>query len=278
VPIEIAPGVVAVETSVADGKIGAIAGDRVALAVDAGIDDAEGRSVAEAIAGMGHKADRIVYTHAHIDHALGGSVFRGGEIIATPGIRGHMQGQLDAWSERTGESRSALDARLGWPTLVFQGDFEIDLGDRIVRILDTPGHAPGAVSVYVPDCGVLFGGDTVVTGIPPSFKDGDSTTLIATLRKLAATDFEVLVPGHGEIVRGREEVRASIVWVADYLERCRLHVSERYGSVEPDEIVATSTYDEFVGDRLPADRHRMVWRHEQTIRQLIVELSAPPSG
>jgi glyoxylase-like metal-dependent hydrolase (beta-lactamase superfamily II) len=269
---------VAVETSVADGKIGAIAGHRAALAVDAGIDDAEGRSVADAVIGLGHPANRVVYTHAHVDHALGGTVFRGGDIIATPGIQGHMRDQLDAWSQRTGEPRHELDARLGWPTLVFQGDFELDLGGRVVRVLDTPGHAPGAVSVHVPDCGVLFGGDTVVTGIPPSFKDGDSVILESTLRKLAPLDLEVLVPGHGPIVRGRTQVREAILWAADYLGRCRDHVQARLGVDEPELIVSSARFDAFIGDRLPADRHRMVWRHEQTIRQLIAELSSTGSG
>jgi glyoxylase-like metal-dependent hydrolase (beta-lactamase superfamily II) len=271
VTIEVAPGIVVVETSVADGKVGAIAGNRVALAVDAGIDEIEGAAVADAVRALGHVPDRVLFTHAHIDHALGGIAFRGGEVFATTGIGAHMRAQLPAWAERRGEAPAELEARIGWPTIVYGGDLDLDLGGRIVRALDTPGHAPGAVCVHVPDAGVLFGGDTVVTGILPSFTDGDSDVLEATLRRLALLDLEVLVPGHGPIVRGGDAIRESMLWIADYLARCRRHVRDRPCRADVDEIVAGAPFEEFVGDRLPADRHRMPWRHEQTIRRMILE-------
>lgn len=115
-----------------------------------------------------------------------------------------------------------------------------------------------------------------MTGILPSFKDGDSATFEATLRRLAGLDFELVVPGHGPIVRGRGAIREEIIWSADYLSRCREHVLARYRLEDDEAIVAAAEYERFVGDHLPRDAFQMVWRHEQTIRYILAEQA--PSG
>jgi glyoxylase-like metal-dependent hydrolase (beta-lactamase superfamily II) len=268
---ELVPGVLVVETSTADGKVGVIAGERVALVVDAGIDAAEGRSVLDAATSLGRSTIWLAYTHGHVDHALGGTAFRGHDVLASPDITAHMSSQLEAWSERTGETPAVLASRIAWPTIGFERGGVLDLGARTVELLDTPGHAPGALCVVDREAGVLFGGDTVVTNIPPSFKDGDSAVLEATLRRLAKLELEILVPGHGDVVVGTDRVRAAIEWEADYLARCRDHVG---ATMDDDEeaIVAAASYDAFIGDHLPRDRLRMEWRHEQTIRLMRAEI------
>ncbi len=265
--------IVAVRTSVADGLAGVIAGSEGAIAIDAGIDAVEGAAIAGAVRSLGREPDRVVYTHAHIDHAFGGSVFRGGEIIATRAARDHMAAQVESWAERAGVPAEQLAGALGWPTTYVDDDLDIDLGDRTVRILQTPGHAPGAVCIVATDERVLFGGDTVVTNIPPSFRDGNSGQMEGSLRRLAAMDFEVLVPGHGSVLRGRGAVRDAISWAAEYLAGCRAFVAERVSSEDVDAIVSAASYDRFIGDRLPRDRHRMEWRHEQTLRTIVAEMA-----
>lgn len=268
---EVAPGVLVVETSTAEGKVGVIAGRRAALAVDAGIDRREGDDVAAAVHSTGHPTDWLVYTHGHIDHVLGGGAFQGGNVLADIAAAGHIRAQVPQWAERGETTPEDLLPTLGLPTVTFSGDVRLDLGGREVHIVSTPGHAPGAVSVLIPEEGILFGGDTVVTGIPPSFKDGDSATFEATLRRLADLDLELVVPGHGPLVRGRAAIRDAIVWGADYLARCREHVMVRYGRDDDEAIVAAAPYERFVGEHLPPDRLRMVWRHEQTIRYILAE-------
>ncbi len=271
---QIAPGVLIVETRVAAGKAGVIAGDAVALAVDAGIDDAEGASVRSAAESLGRPSLKLVLTHGHTDHALGSTAFRGCDIIGRPGIVRQMADQLEAWAERSGETAAGLSLRLGWPTIVIDGEATLDLGGRQVRLLDTPGHAPDALCVWDAEQGVLFGGDTIVTAIPPAFSDGDSATLERTLRDLAQLGATTLVPGHGSVVTGSTEIREAILWSADYLAACREHVLSNLGQ-PVDELVASATYETFIGARLPRDRFRMEWRHEQTIRRIHQESGAP---
>ena len=260
---QIKPGVLVVETQVAAGKAGVIAGSEIALAVDTGIDDAEGAAVLAAAESLDRSQIELVFTHGHIDHALGGTAFAGRSIHARHEVGPYMRSQLSAWAERGGESVDQLDARLGWPTHEFDGEATLDLGERAVRLLDSPGHAPGAICVFDPDTGVLFGGDTIVTAIPPAFNDGDAVALEQTLRRLAELDAVVLIPGHGDVVFGRVAVREAIEWSADYLRRC-LEIVEANDDEEA--VFAAAPFDAFIGDHLPRNRFRMEWRHEQTLR------------
>jgi glyoxylase-like metal-dependent hydrolase (beta-lactamase superfamily II) len=274
---EIAPGLVVVETQIANGKAGVIAGTMVALAVDAGVDDVEGAAVLAAAESVGRSDVRLVYTHGHIDHALGGTAFRGRPIYARAAVSVYIRTQLEAWAARNDEHVADLDGRMGWPTVAVSKDMDLDLGGRSVRLIDSPGHAPGAICVFDPAAGVLFGGDTVVTAIPPAFSDGDSAVLAATLRRLAELDASILVPGHGDVVSGREAVREAIEWSAGYLERCWHHVDAN-ASLPEEAIVASAPYDDFIGGRLQRDRYRMEWRHEQTVRTLYRQRQAGASN
>ena len=53
----------------------------------------------------------------------------------------------------------------------------VAIGDAVVTVLHTPGHAPGAVCLSVPALGCVFTGDTLFEGGPGatgrSYSDGD---------------------------------------------------------------------------------------------------------
>lgn len=270
----VAPGVLAIQTRTADGKIAAIAGDRSALAVDAGIEPREGEFLAAAIRSLHLTPDRLLYTHGHSDHVLGGGAFRGGLVLSHRDADAHLRRQIPTWAEAAGTDPATFAQAMALPNLVFAGDIALDLGGREVRVLTTPGHAPGAVCAYVPDARVLVGGDTVVTGIPPVFREGNSVALEATLRGLAGLEIDTVVPGHGPVVRGAAQVRAAILWAADYLARVRERVAGRAGRDDAEVIVAEVTFDQLIGERLPRERFRMEWRHEQIVRWMIAELAA----
>jgi glyoxylase-like metal-dependent hydrolase (beta-lactamase superfamily II) len=267
-----APGVYVVETSTADGKIGVITGRDSALAVDAGINRFEGQELAGTISDAGFEPDRMVYTHGHVDHVLGSLAFGGAVIIGTTGIEQHMRAQVDVFASRESLTGAQLARQLGFPTQLVSDDgvTEIDVGGRPVNLMPTPGHAPGALSIYIPDARVLFGGDTIVTGIPPTFKDGNSSTLERTLRRLSKMRIETLIPGHGPIVYGESAIREAILWSADYIARCRDLVVAR-PEADLAALMLNAPYTEFIGDHLPPDRFQMLWRHEQTVVSLLSE-------
>ncbi len=78
----------------------------------------------------------------------------------------------------------------------------LTIGGASVSVLHTPGHAPGAVCLYVHDLGCVFTGDTLFQGGPGatgrSFSDAD--LIVESIRRqlFALPDETVVHTGHGD--------------------------------------------------------------------------------
>jgi glyoxylase-like metal-dependent hydrolase (beta-lactamase superfamily II) len=73
-------------------------------------------------------------------------------------------------------------------------------GDSSVRVMHTPGHTPGSLSLFTD--GVLISGDTLFPGGPGNTQrpDGDFDAIIAGIRDklFALPDDTAVYPGHGK--------------------------------------------------------------------------------
>lgn len=130
----------------------------------------------------------IVCTHAHDDHvrvapALAGAT--GAPVLLHP---------ADAPVWALTHPDTAPDGELA------DGQ-ELAVAHTTVRVLHTPGHAPGAVCLYAPDLGAVFTGDTLFQGGPGatgrSFSDAD--LIVESIRRVlfALPDDTVVHTGHG---------------------------------------------------------------------------------
>lgn len=92
------------------------------------------------------------------------------------------------------------------------------IGDRDFQAIHTPGHSPGSVCLYWRQQKVLFTGDVVFsqsigrTDLP----GGSGRQLKESISRLAELDVEVLCPGHGDVVAGRENVRKNFKMIKDF--------------------------------------------------------------
>ena len=84
--------------------------------------------------------------------------------------------------------------------LLEEGD-EISFGGKALKVIHTPGHSPGSISLYGEDDGVLFCGDVLFNGSigRSDFPGGDPRTLLQSIRKklLTLPEDTVVYPGHG---------------------------------------------------------------------------------
>jgi len=91
------------------------------------------------------------------------------------------------------------------PNLVSDVDIKpLDDGDDVfgLRIVATPGHTAGHISILDTSTGTLVAGDALRTqngleGSDPQFTS-DLPAAAASVKKLAGMDIKVILPGHGE--------------------------------------------------------------------------------
>ena len=291
---QIAPGVLVVPHRVANGKNGAVWGARRALAVDCGTDPAEGQAVLDALAAAGRRPDWLVYTHSHEDHAGGSGPFRAAGVtaVAQAAAPEGLRRLVARRAARDGTAPAVAAAGVQWPEVLFEGELRLDLGGRTARLLPAPGHSPDSACVFLEPEGILFAGDTAVTGIPPAFGSGDGRLLAATLRRLTALEAAVLVPGHGPLLTGAAAVREWLTWLAGYLDALGAAalaaaaalppgVRRAAGSRPPEalvaDVLAAAPAGRLVGDRLPLAPAELQRRHrDNALRAAVEALAALP--
>jgi cyclase len=89
------------------------------------------------------------------------------------------------------------------PTLTFVDKLDIDIGNREVQVRHLGrGNTPGDTIVYLPKEKILVGGDLLVYPIPYMY-DGYPAEWVQTLQRMAQLDAQVIVPGHGPILRDK---------------------------------------------------------------------------
>ncbi len=91
---------------------------------------------------------------------------------------------------------------------VFLREGTIRVGDKTLRVLLTPGHAPGAICLYWEEKKVLIPGDTVFyMGVGRTdLYGGDASLLARSIARLSELDVEYLIPGHGEMIQGKTAI------------------------------------------------------------------------
>jgi glyoxylase-like metal-dependent hydrolase (beta-lactamase superfamily II) len=101
---------------------------------------------------------------------------------------------------RTAEYRKAV---ITLPTATFEGKLVLYRGPRTIELLFLGhGDTPGDVVVYLPQDKIVCTGDMVTEPIPYGFSVKPLEWCV-TLGKLSELDFDTLVPGHGEVQRGK---------------------------------------------------------------------------
>lgn len=110
------------------------------------------------------------------------------------------------------------------PTLSFDSEMRIDLGNREVHIKHLGrGNTAGDAFVYLPKEKIIITGDLVVHPVPYFF-GGYPSEFAKTLRRLEQVGYETMIPGHGEVLR-TEKGRIYVRLLADLLDAVTQQVS-----------------------------------------------------
>ncbi len=169
------------------------------------------------LSSMGADAEKILLTHAHIDHAGGTAELA--RTLDIP-IEGPEKGDL-FWIEGLPQQ----SAMFGFPAVeTFTPDRWLNDGDTVsvgevtLQVIHCPGHTPGHVVFYSPQDKLAIVGDVIFQGSigRTDFPKGNHAELVSSIRdKLFPLGDDVtFIPGHGpESTLGHE--RRTNPFVAD---------------------------------------------------------------
>lgn len=166
-----------------DNNVWLIGDDREVAVVDPAHDAAP---ILDAVAGR--TVVGIWCTHAHNDH-----ITAAGDVREATGAPVFLHP----------EDRVLWDMTHDWqPDEALADGDELTVAGTSVRVIHTPGHAPGAVCFFAPALGAVLTGDTLFQGGPGATgrSYSDKPTLVASIREKLFTlpGDTVVLTGHGD--------------------------------------------------------------------------------
>lgn len=158
--------------------------------------------------------DVVICTHAHPDHLEAVQLFH--PIPALTAYHQQDWAMVKTLMEHYGAGFSADIEAVRPDFFLTEGDLAI--GGNTLQVYHTPGHAPGAVCLYHPEQKALFSGDVIFKeGIGRcDLPGGDDRRLKESIQHLATLDVEWILPGHGPIVSGSQEVKRTFERIERY--------------------------------------------------------------
>jgi len=141
------------------------------------------------------RVKQVILTHTHPDHTGGLEEVAG---TSSPVVLLH-------------EDEASNIETFGLAISKLHDGSSITAGGRILNVIHTPGHSPGAICLHDSKDKILFSGDTVFpeggfgrTDLP----GGESYKLVGSLERLTRLEVDFILPGHMEPVRS--EARAHL--------------------------------------------------------------------
>ena len=167
-----------------------------ACVIDPGDDPSEILALAR---DMGVRVTRVLASHAHLDHIMAARDIveaTGAPFLLHAGdlrIAEHMPESARQWLGREVLPPPPVDS---FPT---DGQ-DIEVAGIALKVIHTPGHTPGSVSLYAAEAHLLFSGDTLFresigrTDLP----GGDTQTILQSIgqRLYTLPDDTRVLPGH----------------------------------------------------------------------------------
>lgn len=178
-----------------------------------------------------------VATHVHWDHIGGHKYFPdfyahneelkwlNGEFpLSMKQVRDMV---IDRCDLPEGYDVTTYDFFQGTPTRVLGDGDVIDLGDRLIHVLHTPGHSPGHMCFFERERGYLFTGDLVYKDtLFAYYPSTDPVAYLSSLNKIAALSVTRVFPGHHTLNINPE----ILIRMRDALEQLKTEGKLHHGS------------------------------------------------
>lgn len=177
---------------------------REGIVIDPG---SQGAEIGDKIKELGLSIKYIILTHGHWDHTDGILGLKN-RIDVPVLIHKEDEPLLKAGKKGIYSKASSNSSGIN-PDKYIEDEDELKVGTMTIKIIHTPGHSPGGVSIRIGDR--IFTGDTLFAGSigRTDLYGGSHDTLISSIKEklLIYPDDTIVYPGHGESSTiGREKV------------------------------------------------------------------------
>ena len=203
--------------------------------IDAGWRLYHHRRIIEYLGRLGHgpgSVRQLISTHYHPDHVGGMAGLR--QATGAPLAAHHIEAPYlsgEAGRKIPNPVRPVWLRPFMWPLLTWMAPAQVPVASSLhegdvlpllsgARVIHTPGHTPGSISLIFPEEGVLIVGDAIQRyrdrlTLPSRWFSSDMEAAKASVRKLAELDFEVLCFSHFEPMR--QGARSALRSLAEYV-------------------------------------------------------------
>ena len=208
------------ETEFLWANVGAAMTEEGAVMIDCPVRPTDSRRWQENVRSLTGKDIRyLICTDFHGDHMTGAAFVKDVTLIASERVyeqltrpdlthRFSKQTYIDSLKDlECHEEAAEIEAAVvPLPQFCFEDSMILHLSPLTFKIHRLGGHTPACSVVHVPDEGILFGSDVLITEPCPGLRDGSVGEWLRALEWIDRLPVDTIVPGHGEVC-GKEEVR-----------------------------------------------------------------------
>lgn len=110
------------------------------------------------------------------------------------------------------------------PNLSFEKSMSIHSGNtRIDLLYFGEGHTRGDIFIFLAEEKILISGDMLTGGVP-FMRDAIPTKWGPTLKEVSKLDFDIVIPGHGDVQYSKSQMNLVIRYLHDLVEAVSKHV------------------------------------------------------
>ncbi len=185
-----------------------LCGEKEAVLIDTGLGVSNIKKVVDSLTALPVK---VITTHVHWDHIGGHKYFD--DILVHEAERDWLSIQFPMPLQvvKRNLMRSPCDFPAGFsvdgyqifrgvPKKILHDGDRLDLGNRTLTVIHTPGHSPGHCCFYEPDRKYLYSGDLIYCGCLDAFYPStDPLLFYQSVQKVQTLDFDRLLPAHHQL-------------------------------------------------------------------------------
>ena len=215
----------------------------------------------------------IVYTHGHVYHAYGTWALLADEpqILASEALPRRfdryiaLRGSLAKYMGQPVESLPRSPEDLVYPTRTFGGELSVSVGGETFELRARPGETDDQLYVWAPERKIIAAAD-YYQGFLPNAGNGKRVQRYpeewaAALREMAGEKPQLLLPAHGDPLRGVDTISDSLLTLAEALEWVINHTyAELNKGTRQDLIPASLTVPPELRDHPTLNEQYVSWR------------------